>query len=99
MKENRFSKDKKRIVYTTHRRISSDHEDLESRRQVDVLIAQGDEHSASRSLDFSIQDRVEDRVVALDVLHQQRVAESKGRFQVLSGSASLVNFKESPIPT
>ena len=59
-------------------------EDGEGRRQVNVLIAERDEHASARASQLAVEDGVENRVVVLDVLHEQRVAETKRTLQVLA---------------
>ena len=58
------------------RRISRRQKDGERRRQVDVLVAQRNENSTTGTAQFAVQHGIENRVVVLDVLHQQRIAET-----------------------
>ena len=65
-------------------RVARRQEDGEGRRQVNVLIAEGDEDAAAGAAQLAVEHRVEDGVVVFDVLHQQRVAEAQRRLEVLA---------------
>lgn len=51
-----------------HRWVSCGQENDKGRRQVDVLVSQGDEDTSTRPADLSVQHRVQDGVVTLNVL-------------------------------
>lgn len=51
-----------------HRRVAGGQEDDERWGQVDVLVPEGDQHSAARAPHLTVQDRVQDRIVAFHVL-------------------------------
>lgn len=48
--------------------ITSGQEYAEGRRQIDVLVAEGDEHSSSGAAQFPVQHRIQYRIVVLHVL-------------------------------
>ena len=48
------------------------------------LICERDEDACAGAPELPIEDGVEDGVVVLDVLHEQRVAEAQGRLEVLA---------------
>lgn len=48
------------------------------------MIAERDEDTSAAALHFAIEDRVEDRIVALDVLNQQDGTEAEGGLEILS---------------
>ena len=70
----------------THRWVSCGQEDREWRGQIDVLVANGDEDTASSAAQLPVEDGVENGVVALHVLHQKGVAEPQCTLQVLTES-------------
>jgi len=67
-----------------YRWVTSREEDCERRRQVDVLIAKSYQNAASGSSQFTVQHRIQNRIVTLDVLHQQRIAKTKSTLEVLA---------------
>lgn len=66
----------------SYRRVSCGEEDHKRRRQIDVLVSQGDEDAASGSAHLSVQHRVQDWVVALHILETD-AADSGGLIWVL----------------
>lgn len=57
---------------TTHRWVSRGEEDDKRRRQIDVLVSQSDEDTASCPPDLSVQHWVQDWIVAFYVLLDRR---------------------------
>ena len=57
-------------IMWTYCRIPGREEDRERRWQINVLVTQRDEHTASGTTQLSIQYGVEDRIVVLHVLYQ-----------------------------
>ena len=67
-----------------HGRISSWEEDRERGRQIDVLIAQRDQHPSSCSSQLSIQDRIQNWIVTLHILDEERISKTQCTFQILT---------------
>ena len=71
-------------AFDTYSRVPGREEDREGRWQIDVLVSNSDQDTTPGASEFLIQDWIQDRVIALNILHQQGVAESKRTLQVLS---------------
>ena len=69
---------------SAHGRISSWEEDRERGRQIDILIAQRNQHPPSRSPQLSIQDRIQNRIVTLHILDEERISKTQCAFQILT---------------
>lgn len=50
----------------------------------EYLITKSDKHATTSSPQFSIEYRVENRVIILDILHQQRVTKPQCALEILS---------------
>jgi len=57
------------------------------------LIAKCDENPSATALHFAIENGVEDRIAALNVLNQQGGAEAKGRLEILPEKDCVSNWK------
>ena len=69
---------------TTYRGIPGGQEDGEWWWEIDVLVTQCDEDTASCTPQLPVEHRVEDGIVVLHVLYQQWVAKSQCTLQVLT---------------
>jgi hypothetical protein len=62
------------------------------------LVGEGDQNSAAGSSQFSIENRIQNGIVVLDVLNEKRVAESQGRLEILAeGVIQEAGFGDLPI--
>ncbi len=62
---------------STHSWVSCRKEDDKRRRQIDVLVSEGDEDTSSSPADLSVQNWVQDRVVTFYILQKEEKTMNK----------------------